>query len=131
MSRPPRCRLVDPSRGRQRRGDRYAVREAFGMHRIGGPQELGALLPLGGGQPVVDVVRSHQPEGAVAMLEVVPGEEPLAERLGVLVGAEPIREIGPVLERLKGATPELTFTGGFPADLPGYAGAASGCLSPF
>ena len=35
------------------------------------------------------------------MLDVVPGEEPLAERLGVLVGSEPVREIGLVLERLE------------------------------
>jgi hypothetical protein len=35
------------------------------------------------------------------MLEVVPREEPAAERLGVLVGAEPSREVRPVLERLE------------------------------
>jgi hypothetical protein len=36
------------------------------------------------------------------MLEVVPREEPLAERLGgVLVGPEPVRELGPVLEALE------------------------------
>ena len=56
------------------------------------------------GQAVVDIVASHQAEGAVAMLGVAPGEEALAERLGVLVGAEPVREVGPVLERLKCAS---------------------------
>ena len=35
------------------------------------------------------------------LLGVVPGEEPLAERLGVLVGPEPRREVGPVLEGLE------------------------------
>jgi hypothetical protein len=35
------------------------------------------------------------------MLGVVPREEPLTEGLGVLVGAEPVREVGPVLEGLE------------------------------
>jgi hypothetical protein len=35
------------------------------------------------------------------MLGVVPGEEGLAERLGVLVGSEPVREVRPVLEGLE------------------------------
>jgi hypothetical protein len=35
------------------------------------------------------------------MLAVVPEEEPLAERLGILVGPEPIREVRAVLEGLE------------------------------
>ncbi len=61
------------------------------MRRVGGAQYLGPLLPLDLGQAVVDVVGRHQPEGAVVMLDVVPGKEPLAECLGVLIGAEPGR----------------------------------------
>ena len=40
-----------------------------------GAQDLGALLPLGRGQAVVDVVRGHQAKGAVAVLGVVPGKK--------------------------------------------------------
>ena len=63
------------------------------MNRVGSAQDLGALLPLGRGQAVVDVVGGHQAKGAVTILELVPREEPPGERLGVLVGPEPIREV--------------------------------------
>ena len=53
------------------------------MSHVGGSQDLGALLPLDRGHAVVDIVGGYQAEGAVAMLGVVPGEEPLGERLGV------------------------------------------------
>src|SRR6516164_2135781 len=76
--------LVDPGRRRQRRGDWHPTREALGMRLVGGAQDLGAPLPLARGQTVVDVLGGHQAEGAVPVLGVVPGEEALAERLGVL-----------------------------------------------
>jgi hypothetical protein len=53
---------------------------------IGGAQEIRAPLPLGLGEAVVNVVGGHQAEGAVPVLDVVPREEALAERLGVLIG---------------------------------------------
>ena len=53
------------------------------MGRVGGTQDIGALLPLGGGQAVVDVIGDHHAEDAVATLGVVPTEESLEERLGL------------------------------------------------
>ena len=101
--------LVDPRRRPQGRRERHPVREALRVGRVRGAQDLGALLLLGLGQTVVDVVGRHEAKGAVAMLEVVPGEEPPAERLGILVGSEPRREVRRVLncasEKRTGAPP--------------------------
>jgi hypothetical protein len=49
----------------------------------------------------VDVGGGEQPDPAVAVLEVVPAEEDLAERSGVLDAVEPVREGGMVLEGLE------------------------------
>jgi hypothetical protein len=59
------------------------------------------------GAAVVDVGRGQQPDPAVAVLDVVPAEEPLAEPTGVLDAAEPLREGRMVLEGL-----ELAFAVG-------------------
>ena len=45
--------------------------------------------------------RRHQPNAGVAMLAVVPGEEPLAEDTGVLEAAEACREVRPVFQCLE------------------------------
>jgi hypothetical protein len=50
---------------------------------------------------VVDIGRGQQPDPAVTVLEVVPAEEPLAERSGVLDRAEPVREGRVVFEGLE------------------------------
>src|SRR4029450_552281 len=50
---------------------------------------------------VVDVGGGQQRDPAVAVLEVVPAEEALAERSGVLDGAEPVGEGRVVLEGLE------------------------------
>jgi hypothetical protein len=71
------------------------------VSRVGGAQDLGPLLPLGGGQALVDVVRVIRPSGPWRCAVLYQGEEPLAEGLGVLVGPEPIPEVGAVLERLE------------------------------
>jgi hypothetical protein len=46
------------------------VRETLGVRLVGGAQDLGAPLPLGRGQTVVDVVGGHPAEGAVLVLGV-------------------------------------------------------------
>src|SRR4029453_19522080 len=48
-----------------------------------------------------------EPDPGVAVLVVVPAEEPGAEGVGVLQAAEPVGELGPVLEGL-----ELAFAVG-------------------
>ena len=63
--------FVDPGRGRQRRGERDAAGEPFGVGGMGGAQQLGALLPLDLGQAVMHVVGRHQAKGDMAMLGVV------------------------------------------------------------
>jgi hypothetical protein len=89
--------LVDPRRRRQGRRDCHPAREALRVGRVGRPQDRGALLLLGRGRAVVDVVGGHQAKVTVTMLEVAPREEPLAECLGILVGSESVREVRPVL----------------------------------
>jgi hypothetical protein len=63
---------------------------------IGGVQDRvsheGDLL----GAAVVDVGGGQEPDPAMAMLAVVPAEEPLAEGPGVFDRAEPVREGGVV-----------------------------------
>ena len=46
----------------------------------------------------MNVGRREKPDPAVAMLRVVPGEEPGEEGPGILERAEAVRERGPVLE---------------------------------
>jgi hypothetical protein len=53
------------------------------------------------GVAVVNGRRREQPDSRVPMLGVVPGEERLAEGPRRLDGGEPIRKLGPVLERLE------------------------------
>ena len=54
-----------------------------------------------GGVAVMDVVRSQQADAAVVVFAVVPVEEGTAVRTGVLVRAEALGEVRPVLERLE------------------------------
>jgi hypothetical protein len=49
----------------------------------------------------VDVGGGVQAESAMAMIFVVPGEEPLAVGAGCLDRGEPAREVRPVLQRLE------------------------------
>jgi hypothetical protein len=49
----------------------------------------------------MDGRRGVEAEAGMAMLVVVPAEETLAESAGILDGAEPSRELRPVLERLE------------------------------
>jgi hypothetical protein len=50
---------------------------------------------------VVDYLRSHQPDPAVAMFAVVPWEEPLAENARIFDRPKPLRECGTILQRLE------------------------------
>ena len=49
----------------------------------------------------MDIRRREHREAAVVVLEVVPVEEVLAEASSVLRGAEAVREVRPVLQRLE------------------------------
>ena len=77
--------FVDPGGVGQPQGFRVGPSgEPFGMLRPGGVQDL---LPGGGyraGVAVVDRGRGMQADTRVVMLVVVPGEERVAERAGVL-----------------------------------------------
>jgi len=67
----------------------------------GGIKREGALCADRRGGALMHGGRGHQADPAVAMLAVVPVEEPLAVRAGVLDRAEPLREVGPVLQGLE------------------------------
>ena len=68
------------------------------MGEVGGVQDLGAPGPDGCRRAVVDLGGGVQPEPAVMMVVVVPGEEFLAVRAGGLDRGEPGGEARPVLQ---------------------------------
>jgi hypothetical protein len=71
------------------------------MRVIGGSQHHGAGAGDLLGAAVVHVGGGEQRDPAVVVLEVVPAEEALAERAGVLDRAEPVGKGRVVLERLE------------------------------
>src|SRR6266702_4474480 len=71
------------------------------MLRVGARQDLAAPREYGGSFAVMHGRRREQRETRVVMLVVVPVEEPDAEGARVLDAAEPVRELGPVLQRLE------------------------------
>jgi hypothetical protein len=75
--------------------------EALGMGVVGGGQDAGALGLDGCGVAVVDVSGGVQAEPAVAVLVVIPAEEALAVRTGVLERGEPGGKIWPVFQGLE------------------------------
>jgi hypothetical protein len=93
--------LVDPDCLGQPRRLGWLADEPLGVGGVGGVQHRasreGDLL----GAAVVDVGRGEQADPRVAMLDVVPAEEALAEGAGVLERAEPVREGRVVLEGLE------------------------------
>src|SRR5438552_4078047 len=92
---------IDPDGRGTRRRLRYAPGKPFGMRGMRRRQDLGAADDASLGQAVVDIVRREQAEAGVTVLGVVPGEEDVAMRSGILDRAEPVREVGPVLERFE------------------------------
>jgi hypothetical protein len=64
---------------------------------MGGGQHRSAGLDGGFGVAGVDDCRRQQPNAPVAMLLVVPVEEPAAEVEAVVIAGEPVREARPVL----------------------------------
>ncbi len=75
---------IDPDgRGRRRRL-RHAAGKPLGMRGMRRRQDLGAGHDARLGQAVVDIVGREQAEAGVAVLGVVPGEEDLAMRPGIL-----------------------------------------------
>ena len=72
--------------------------------RVGGVglgEHGGPLLADGVGVPVVDVGGGVHADPGVAVGVVVPGEEPDQERAGVFEAAEPVGELGSVLQGLE------------------------------
>jgi hypothetical protein len=84
--------LVDPDRLREAGRLGWLADEPLRVGCVGALQHRasrqGDLLRAA----VVDVGGGQQPDPRVAMLEVVPAEEPLAEAAGVLQRAEPVGE---------------------------------------
>jgi hypothetical protein len=72
-----------------------------GWAGIGAGEHIGPDFEQLARPAVVDIGRGEQRDPAVAVLAVVPGEEPLAEGPGILERAEPIGKARPVLERLE------------------------------
>ena len=79
---------------------RGLVDEALGVGAVGGGQDAGSLGLDGCGVAVVDVGWGVQAEAAVAVFVVVPAEEVLAVRPGMLDRGEPGREVRPVFQGL-------------------------------
>ena len=63
-----------------------------------GVERDGALLGQRRGGAIVDGGRRHQADSAVAVLMIVPVEEPAAVSASVLDRAEAIGEVGPVFQ---------------------------------
>jgi hypothetical protein len=71
------------------------------MGRIRRGEHGGALGHALLGQAEVHIVGREQPEAAMVMLGVVPGEEDVPVGPGVWERAKPLRERGPILQRLE------------------------------
>jgi len=79
-----------------------AALEAVGVGREGGGvQGSGAGLQDGRGAAIVDIFRGDEGDAAVAMLGVVPGEEPSTVCSGVLDRAEAFGEVRAILQGLE------------------------------
>ncbi len=74
------------------------------MRRVRRGEHRGALGHALLGQAEVHVVGREQPEAAVVMFGVVPGEEDVPVGPRVLERAEPVRERRPVFQRLERAS---------------------------
>ena len=85
--------------------------EALGRGRVGGVEDAGAVGVDRFGAPVVHVSRRHQPDPAVAMHAVVPGEELAAERAGMLDGVKPRGERHPNIAEAQTAIVECPSCG--------------------
>lgn len=92
-------RGVDPGGGRQSGWCRRLADEALRVSGVGVGEDALALGEQVGGATVVDALRGEQPDAAVTMLGVVPGEEAPAEGASVLDRAEAAGEVGTALER--------------------------------
>jgi hypothetical protein len=78
-----------------------AREKPLGMRRIRRGEHRGALGHTLLGQAEVHVVGREQPEAAVVMFGVVPGEEDVPVGPSILDAAEPVREFRPILQRLE------------------------------
>ncbi len=83
--------------GWQRRRLGRLADEALGVLGVGGVEDLGPLGSDELGATVVHVSGRVEPDPTVTVLVVVPAKEPAAEGVGVLVAAEAVGELGPVL----------------------------------
>jgi hypothetical protein len=96
------CRgLVDPRLGWWSGWLGVLVDKPLRVASVGGGENLGAVGEDLLSSSIVDIDRVQPRDPGVVVLGVVPGEEALAERPGVLDAAESGGEVGPVLQRLK------------------------------
>jgi hypothetical protein len=93
--------LVDPGGDRQLWWDGRLADEPFGVALVGGVEHASAGRVQPGRLAVVDGGGGHQPDPGVAVLVVVPVKERAAVPAGVVDVVEPVRELGPVLQRLE------------------------------
>jgi hypothetical protein len=91
---------------------RHAVHEALGMRDVRRDQDdASAILAALLGAAVVDVVGCVQPDAAVMVLAVVPGEEIDAVRARVLDAAEALGEVRAVLQRFESSLGKRVVVG--------------------
>ena len=93
--------FVDPGGGGQVGRGRRPADEPFGVMRVSSVEHASAGGVEFGRASVVHGGRGHQPDPRVAVLVVVPVEEAPAELARLLDRVEPVRKLGPVLERLE------------------------------
>jgi hypothetical protein len=93
--------FVDPHRAGERWRFGVLADEAFRVRLEGGGQDVGAGGADEFGAPVVHVGGHVQAYAGMAMIMVVPAEEPVAEHPRVLDAAEAVGEVRPVLQGLE------------------------------
>jgi len=69
---------------------------------VGGVEHFGPVGLDGLGPAVVHIGGSVEPDTGVAVLVVIPGEEPAGEGMGILEGPETFGELGRYLRVLNG-----------------------------
>jgi hypothetical protein len=77
------------------------MHEAFGVAKVGFGEDRGAGGSNLGCMSIVDVVRGVVGDPGVPVIGVVPGVEGAGVLAGVFEAAEPVGEVGPVLQGLE------------------------------
>ena len=96
--------FVDPNL--LRRGQRLGrlADEAFGMSAVGGGENGAPPFNRFRSQTIMNHSRREKTQSGMTVLVVIPGEELLGKRTGILKRPKSFRETGPVFQ-----SPEVTF----------------------